>query len=90
MIHSSSEAAEHGAKLVLYTLGSEENTEYAIDFDATPQQDIGSIYNVNGTFTNTSDKHFTSVELNFSLLDKDGNKIGDTFAYCDGLNAGQT
>ena len=52
---------------------------------------LGAEYlGINGLFTNETDEHFTIVELNFSLLDGEGNKVGDAYAECDGLNPGQT
>ena len=88
ILHSSSAMSEHGARAVLYALGNEDNDVYEINFNSKPQEN-GKIYNIDGTLKNISDKHFTSIELNFSLLDKDGNKIGDAFARCDGLNVEQ-
>lgn len=90
IIHSSNEMADRGAKIVLYNLGNEKTNIYDINFNDVPQKNAGRIYNIEGSFTNTFDKHFTTVELNFSLLDKDGNKIGDAFTSCSGLNTGQT
>ena len=89
VLHSSSKMSEQGARVVLYALGNEDNDVYEINFSPKPQEN-GKIYNINGTLKNISDKHFTSIELNFSLLDKDGNKIGDAFARCNGLNTEQT
>ena len=89
VVHSTSEMAERGARVVLYGLGDQENDDYDISFNDMPQGK-NKIYNVEGSFKNTSNKHFTTVELNFSLLDKNGNKIGDAYAQCDGLNTGQT
>ena len=90
IIHNSSEAIEHGARMSFYTLGTTENTDYTIKFNEEPKQEINRFYTVEGEFTNNTDKHFTTVELNFSLLDKNGNKVGDIHGYCDGLNPGQT
>lgn len=90
VIHNSSEMAEHGARVGYYVLGTTENDNYSIKFNDKPQQEIKNFYTVEGMFTNNSGQHFTTVELNFSLLDKNGNKVGDIFAYCDGLNADQT
>ena len=90
VIHNSSEATEHGAKISFYTLGTTKNTDYTIEFNNKPKQEINHFYTIEGKFTNNTDKHFTTVELNFSLLDKEGNKVGDVHGYCDGLNSGQT
>lgn len=90
VIHSSSEMAERGARVGYYVLGTTENDNYIIEFDDKPQQEINNYYTVRGTFKNNSQDHFTTVELNFSLLDKNGNKVGDVFAYCNGLNPDQT
>ena len=89
LIHSSSEMAEHGSRVGYYILGSTENENYEIEFNE-PEQDVNKFYTIEGTFVNTSGSHFTTVELSFSLLDKDGNKISDAHAYCDGLNSNQT
>ena len=89
VIHNSSEMAEHGVRVGYYVLGTTENNNYIIEFDDKPQQEVDDFYIVKGKFKNNSGQHFTTVELNFSLLDKDNNKVGDVFAYCDGLNDGQ-
>lgn len=89
IIHNSSKMAEQGARVGYYVLGTTENDKYNIEFDDELKQKEPGYYSIEGNFTNNSDKHFTTVELNFSLLDKDGNKVGDIYAYCDGLNANQ-
>lgn len=90
IIHNSSKMAERGVRVGYYVLGTTENENYVIEFDDKPQQEIHHYYTVKGTFKNNSNEHFTTVELNFSLLDKNNNKVGDIFAYCDGLNPDQT
>ena len=90
IIHNSSEATERGSRLSFYTLGTTDNSNYSIEFTDEPKQEIGRFYTIEGQFKNNSNKHFTTVELNFSLLNKDGDKIGDVHAYCDGLNSNQT
>lgn len=89
VIHNSSRMAERGVRVGFYVLGTNNNDNYTIKFNNKPEKKNNS-YIVNGQFTNKSDEHFTTVELNFSLLDKNKNKIGDIFAYCNGLNANQT
>lgn len=73
-----------------YYLNDEQSSDYKIEFNDIPEHPVAKFYEVSGLFTNTSDRHFKSIELDFSLLDKDKNKIGDLKAYCDGLNAGQS
>lgn len=73
-----------------YYLGGQDTSDYRIEFNNNPEHPIARFYNTSGEFTNTTESHFSSVELNFSLLDKDSNKIGDLKAYCDGLCPGQT
>ena len=65
------------------------SSEYSIDYDKVPSALSNKVYYVDGFFTNSSEKHFNSIRLKFSLLDKDKNKIGTAIAYCDGLAAGQ-
>ena len=89
VIHNSSQMAEHGVRVGYYVLGTTENDNYIIKFDDEPQQEMNNFYTIKGNFKNNSGKHFTTVELNFSLLDKNNNKVGDISAYCDGLNDGQ-
>ena len=90
VVHNSSKIAEHGVRVGYYVLGTTENEKYTIEFNDEIKQGDNNLYSTTGMFTNNSDTHFTTVELNFSLLDKDNNKVGDIHAYCDGLNPGQT
>ena len=73
-----------------YILGLNSSDKYTIDYNSTPEVVNENHFHVNGLFTNETDEHFTIVELNFSLLDGEGNKVGDAYAECDGLNPGQT
>lgn len=90
VVHNSSEMAEQGARIIFYNLGTTESSSYNISYSDKPQQSANRFYTVNGEFINITERHFTSIELNFSLLDKSGNKIGDAYAFCEGLNPNQT
>jgi len=90
IVHNSSEMAEEGARIVFYNLGATESNSYNINYNDEPEQSVNRFYIVSGEFTNTTERHFTTVKLNFSLLDKSGNKIGDAYAFCDGLDPNQT
>jgi len=68
----------------------EEMDKYQLVYGNVPKQTIAQFYAVEGTFTNTTEDHLVSVELNFSLLDKNDMKIGDVYATCDGLKPGET
>lgn len=72
-----------------YILGSQKTSDYRISFDETPAHLMGKNYTIEGEFKNTTEGHFSSVELNFSLLDEEGKKIDDLKACCDGLSPGQ-
>lgn len=72
-----------------YILGSEESDKYSINYSSQPETVVTNRYGISGLFVNETNEHFTAVELNFSLLDKDGNKIGDAYANCNGLNSKQ-
>ena len=73
-----------------YILGSQKTSDYRISFDETPAHSMGKIYTIEGEFKNTTEGHFSFVELNFSLLNEEGAKIGDLKAHCEGLSPGQT
>lgn len=73
-----------------YILGTEESNKYKIKYNDKPEDAIAHRYAIDGLFTNETEEHFATIELNFSLLDKQGNKIGDAYASCDGLNSKQT
>lgn len=90
VIHNSSTMAEHGVRVGYYVLGTTENEKYTVEFNDKIKEENDNFYYTAGIFTNNSDEHFTTVELNFSLIDKNNNKVGDIHAYCDGLNSGQT
>jgi hypothetical protein len=90
VVHNSSKMAEHGARIAFYNLGTTKTESYEINFDENPYHSVNRFYTIGGTFTNKTDRHFTTIELNFSLLDENNNKIGDAYARCDGLNPGQT
>lgn len=74
-----------------YYLGGTDSSDYRIDFNKNPDYDtIKQCYKTEGVFTNTTEGHMKSVKLNFSLLDKDGNKIYGLTADCTGLHPGQS
>ena len=74
-----------------YYLGGMDSSDYRIDFNKNPDYDtIKQCYKTEGVFTNTTEGHMKSVKLNFSLLDKDGNKIYGLTADCTGLHPGQS
>lgn len=64
------------------------SSEYSIDYDAKPSY-LDSKYQIEGYFINISERHFSSIELKFSLFDEDNNKIGDAVARCEGLSPSQ-
>lgn len=72
-----------------YILGSQKTSDYRISFDETPAHSMGGNYTIEGEFKNTTEGHFSFIELNFSLLDEEGKKIDDLKACCGGLSPGQ-
>lgn len=90
VVHNSSEMAEEGARIVFYNLGTTKSNSYDITYKEEPEQHINRFYIIKGEFKNITERHFTTVKLNFSLLDKNGNKVGDAYAFCDGLDTNQT
>ena len=72
-----------------YILGSQKTSDYRISFDETPTHSMGENYAIEGEFKNTTEGHFSSIELSFSLLNEEGKKIDDLKACCGGLSPGQ-
>ena len=64
------------------------SSEYSIDYNDKPSYS-DSKYQIEGYLVNISERHFSSIELKFSLFDVDNNKIGDAIAKCEGLSPGQ-
>ena len=72
-----------------YLLGTEGSDQYVLTYDNVPTSIAENHYTIKGEFVNETEEHFAAIELNFSLLDKEGNKIGDAYASCNGLNPAQ-
>ena len=79
---------EQTATNEIHYLGGADSSDYYIEFNNELKRTSDG-FEIEGLFVNTTKKHMRSIELNFSLLDQDNNKIDDLIISCNGLHSEQ-